>query len=284
MDIRVLVDACRWMEDEFQMRLNEYRTQVGEFDSSEADQYAPPEGAAGVAQSEGGSTAAEAENGDGIEAEDLLGRLSRFMEGSAGLSGAKPQPSSFSLDVNALMALLKPPGAQNSSCREGLDEEADDFRVERRFEHGSEGSDSDDDSESVPDATVAAQNTCTKNTTTPEFSLDAPEAVGSNAAQGGADARCVLRAGDKHDTGARGSQGHSEQNEAGTQPPDDGFMADYMQHLDEELNENVTGKLNGVNVDMGCVADLLKSVEESAGQPGAADGLIGMLGMRLPKS
>jgi hypothetical protein len=65
---------------------------------------------------------------------------------------------------------------------------------------------------------------------------------------------------------------------------DEPFMSEYMQHLDEELNENSIEKLKGVDIDMSCVADLLRSVEEGSGQPGAAEGLIGMLGMRLPKA
>ena len=61
-------------------------------------------------------------------------------------------------------------------------------------------------------------------------------------------------------------------------------MAEYMQHLDEELKQNTSDDLKGVSVDMSCVADLLQSVEAGTGQPGAADGLLGMLGMRVPKS
>jgi hypothetical protein len=99
----------------------------------------------------------------------------------------------------------------------------------------------------------------------------------------GADSNCVACAGHKHSAAEEAIQGDSEQKAADTQE-DEPFMSEYMQHLDEELNENSIEKLKGVDIDMNCVADLLRSVEEGSGQPGAAEGLIGMLGMRLPKA
>lgn len=266
------------------MRLDEYRTQVEDPTSSEAGHQGPPDEAAGVGQSEGGNGAAEAGNGDAIEAEDLLGRLSRFMEGSSGLSGAKPEPSSFSLDVNSLMALLKPPGDINDSCREGVDEDA--FSDENCLAEGSDSEDSEDVADNVVDE--AAQTTQNNSSNSAVGVLDEPETAGCNEERSshanGVDARCELRVGDKHGTGAKRGEGASGHKGVEPQRLGESFMEEYMHHLDEELKENASEKLKGVDVDMSCVADLLKSVEEGGGQPGAADGLIGMLGMRLPKA
>jgi hypothetical protein len=60
------------------------------------------------------------------------------------------------------------------------------------------------------------------------------------------------------------------------------FMEEYMQHLDDEMLQKTGEKPAGVSIDMSCVANLLEAVEQNAGGPGAADGLLGMLGLRLP--
>jgi hypothetical protein len=129
------------MEDELHMRMHEYVTQVEDPTLSDARSDAAAARLTGVEEFDTEHEDAKAETGNEIDAEDLLGSLSRFVEGPAGISGAKPEPSSFSLDVNALMALLKPPGGQQDSCTEGSD-------VEDVFsdENDSEESDSDDDS------------------------------------------------------------------------------------------------------------------------------------------
>jgi hypothetical protein len=277
------------MEDEFQTRMEGYGTQAG--DHSASGQHSPLDGAARAADSHGSdgcSGAAQAADEGGIEAEDLLGRLSRFMQGSAGLSGAKPEASSFSLDVNALMALLKPPGDQQGSCRAELDVDNDVDDDEFSDEITSDDSDSDadsDDSDSVPTQYVASDKTYDIITSSARCVLDEPQAARCEDTQVGGrdvDARCVVHASGKHDAAPEYVQNDTEEKGAEVQPGDS-FMAQYMQHLDEELNQSVTEKLKGVDIDISCVADLLKSVEESAGQPGAAEGLIGMLGMRLPK-
>ena len=97
------------------------------------------------------------------------------------------------------------------------------------------------------------------------------------------DARCGLRVGNKL-SASKVQQCDSMREESEAEHVGETFMAEYMHHLDEELKESATEDVQGVSVDMSCVADLLRSVEEGTGQPGAADGLIGMLGLRLPKS
>lgn len=272
---------CRWMEADFDVRMDAYRTRVDDMASAETDQLrarrdGPATDASSSGQREGGSGPGGIENA--VEAEDLIGRLSQFMEGAAGLSGAKPQPSSFSLDFNSLMALLKP----HAGVQEGEEDSGDDDELSE--EPCSDEPDSDDDSNfDENEFTVAPEHSSKRNVSNAAVCATS-DAAGTSCAKDevkedlrGDGATCVLLDGKPDTTPVRAGQNGGKQ-------PEGSFMAEYMAHLDEELNENATEKLKGVDVDLSCVADLLKSVEEGAGQPGAADGLIGMLGMRLPET
>lgn len=147
-----------------------------------------------------------------MSAVDIMDRLSRFFDSGATLTGARANPSSFSLNADRVLQALH--GGDNLWTNEADSEE--------------ESGGSSADTEEVPSESTETLN----------------------------------------DESSR--RGH------------DGFMQAYMDQLESEISTN-SGRDSHVNVNMETVANLLKSVTEGSGtHPGAAHGLFGMLGVRVP--
>eukprot|EP00892_Ulva_mutabilis_P010980 jgi/Ulvmu1/8254/UM041_0065.1 len=202
-------DSDAWMADEFGQKMDLYsQMQKASTGRCRADHPAR-------------ATDSMTHDPADLSANDVMDRLSRFLDAGSSVAGAEPDQSSFSCDAEKLLQIL-----------EG------DSVVRLK-----DGSDAGEDSDLESDASAAQ-----------EASQDEADTAST--------APCI-----QYETDAENRS----------------FMAAYMDQLQTELVEH-NGRDRHVDVNMESVANLLKSVTQEASiQPGAAQGLFGMLGVDIPK-